>query len=136
MASTDPAAAEARLAEFAPGYLEQVRAAADRLAVGDEEPSDLHAALLSVEDTAAVDVDIPTAARLPMVRLLKRAVKVLIGWYLRYLGQQITAFGQAVVHFGGTLVERTEGLEVKTGALETQISELAARVERLEQPRR
>lgn len=129
---TDPAASEARLAELAPGYLERVRTTAGRLAVPDHEPSDVRAALQSLEDATIVDVDIPTASRQPMLRVLKRTIKGLIGWYLRYLGQQITALGEAVVHVGATLADRTDEIEARAAAVEQQLTELTVRVEHLE----
>lgn len=129
---SDPIGAAARLEQEAPGYLEHVRSAAARLAVTDREPSDIRAALLDVEDTATIDIDIPTASRQPAARFVKAAVKRLIGWYLRYVGQQITAFGQAVTRLGTTVADRTEAIEARTAELETQVADLSGRIDRLE----
>lgn len=136
MSSTDPEVAATRLAAIAPGYLERARAAAGRLAVADGGSSDLRGAIQGVEDTAAIDVDVPTASRQPLVRIFKTAVRRAISWYLRYVGVQITAFGQAVSHLGGLLADRTEAVEIKTAELEARVSELAERVQRLERGRR
>ena len=128
----DPISAAAQLEDLAPGYLAHVRSAAARLAVSDREPSDIRAALLYVGDTATIDVDIPTASRRPEARYLKSAIKRLIGWYLRYVGQQVTAFGQAVTHLGTTVADRTEAVEARTADLESRVADLAGRVDRLE----
>jgi hypothetical protein len=130
-------AAERRLATIAPGFLEQVRDAAGRLAPRYLDGSDARAALATVEDLALIDLDAPTGSRLPLVPLLKKAIKRLIIWYLSYLGRQLSGFGQAVAHLGGILVDRTERLEGITGSLQGDVARLADRVAQLEEgPRR
>src|ERR1700677_1613725 len=86
------AAAEARLAITAPGFLERVREAAHRLAVRDTDRTDVQATLSAIDDLASIDLEVPTISRIPLARLVKKAVKELVGWYLRYFGRQLTAF--------------------------------------------
>jgi hypothetical protein len=123
---------EKRVAERAPGYLESVRAAARRLGVRDPDTSDAKAAVEAVEELSVIDVDVPTASRRPAGRLVKVAVSRLVGWYLRYLGGQVTALGQAVTHMGWTLLDRTERLERQSAELQAEVARLAARIGDLE----
>src|SRR5580700_9598717 len=125
-------AAAARLATIAPGFLERVREAAGRLGLRDVDSTDARAALLAVEDLAVIDLDVPTGSRLPVVPIVKKAVKRLVGWYLFYFGRQLSAFGQAVTHLGGILIDRTERLEATTGALQADVTRLSDRVTALE----
>src|ERR1700728_685511 len=126
------AQAEARLASIAPGYLDQVRRAAGGLGLRDVDSTDARAALLAVEDLALIDLDVPTASRLPLVPIVKKAVKRLVGWYLSYFGRQLSAFGQAVTHLGGILIDRTERLEATTGDLQADVARLSDRIADLE----
>jgi hypothetical protein len=126
------AVAEARLATIAPGYLDRVRQIVDRLSVRDVDATDARAALVAVDDLAAIDLDAPTGSRLPVVPLVKKAIKRLVAWYLFYFGRQLLAFGQAVTHLGGILVDRTERVEGVAAKLEVEVAQLTARVEQLE----
>jgi len=126
------AAAEARLASSAPGYLDRVRDLVDRLAVHDADDTDARAALSAVDALAIIDIDAPTVSRIPAARLVKKAVKQLVAWYLRYFGRQLAAFGEAVSHLGGILVDRTDRLESGTVQIRAELARLADRVERLE----
>jgi hypothetical protein len=123
---------EARLAAVAPGYLSRVREAARRLAIRHDDGTDIRAALSAIDYLAVIDLDAPTASRIPFARLVKAAVKRLVAWYLRYFGRQLTAFGQAVANLGGILVERTEHLDEETESLKGDLAALARRVDRLE----
>lgn len=131
----DWSADEARLEGAAPGYLAQVRASAARIGQRGGETTDAKAALEALEELAVVDLDVPTASRYPAARRLKAVVKQLVGWYLRYVGDQVSSFGQAVSHFGTLLEQRTENLEKRSERLEGELGDLAARVERLERSR-
>jgi hypothetical protein len=126
------AAAEARLATIAPGFLDRVREAAGRLGLRDVDSTDARAALLAVDDLASIDLDVPTGSRLPVVPIIKKAVKRLVGWYLFYFGRQLSAFGQAVTNLGGILIDRTERLEATTGILQADVARLSDRVADLE----
>jgi len=126
------AAAEARLARTAPGFLDRVREAANRLAVRDTTADDLQAAMSAIDELAIIDLDVPTASRIPIAGFVKKAVKRLVGWYLGYFGRQLTAFGQAVINLGSILVERTDRLQSEAGRLRADLARLTERVERLE----
>jgi hypothetical protein len=102
-----------------------VRLAAAELAVTDPEAEDARAAMEAVDHFADLDVDVPTASRFPLVGLLKRAIKRLIGWYLGYFGRQLTTFALAVTNLADILVERDEERS-------REMAHLAERIERLE----
>ena len=78
-----------------------------------------------MERQATIDLQVPTASRVPGVSLVKRSLKKLMIWYLRFLGHQISAFGQATARFGVTVANRVD-------ALDADVAELRTRVEALE----
>jgi hypothetical protein len=129
-------AAEAQLSLISPGFLDRVREAAGRLAVRDLDGTDTGAAIEAVGELAVIDLDVPTQSRVPAARLLKRAVKRLVAWYLDYFGRQVSALGQAVANLGLALVDRTQRLEAASAALRADVDRLADRVERLENEHR
>lgn len=122
------AAASERAAapDFPAVKLARIRSAAARLAAGEYRPDDLRHGALLLERQATIDLQVPTASRVPGVSLVKQALKKLMIWYLRYLGHQISAFGQATARFGVTVANRVESVEA-------DLAELQARVARLEQ---
>ena len=124
--------AEQRLAEIDPGYLTRARNAAARLGLRPGTTTSVQAAFEAIEELSVIDLDVPTASRIPAARTLKKVVKRLVGWYLGYFGRQVSAFGQAVANMGGLLLERTEQVESDTAALKAEVAQLAERVERLE----
>jgi hypothetical protein len=130
--SADLAAEEARLERLAPGYLERVRRAASELAVADPDADDARAALDAVDHFGQIDLDVPTASRLPGVALLKTMIKRLIGWYLGFLGRQLKTFAQAVTNLADILVERNEELTRVSSELQVEVERLSERVDRLE----
>ncbi len=115
------------------GYVAKIRRATARLGSSDVASNDLWGALLVVENHARIDVDVPTASTRKAVAVTKLGVKRLVGWYVRYVGDQVTLFGQAIVRLGSGLVEQTERLEETTGTLAADMAALSARVDRLEQ---
>jgi hypothetical protein len=124
--------AESKLASTAPGYLAQVREATSHLAVRDLDGDDASAAIGAVEELADIDLDVPTASRIPAARLLKRMLKRMVGWYLGYFARQIEALGQAIANLGAILLDRTEKLDQANSSLRADLARLAERVDRLE----
>ena len=124
----DAAAALEAGEDFPRDRMARIRAAAGRLAASEFRPDDLRHAALLLERQATLDLEVPTASRVPGVALLKRTLKTLMIWYLRFLGHQLTSFGQATARFGVTVANRVDGLEA-------EVADLRARVERLEADR-
>jgi hypothetical protein len=112
--------------------LDRIRTATARLAAREIDPSDPRAALALAENQVDIDLEVPTASRLWGVAFVKRAIKRLVGWYLRYVGHQVTMAGRAMVRLGEALVDRTEALDRAVAANRRAIDDLEARVERLE----
>lgn len=111
--------------DFPTARITRIRAAAARLAAGEFRPDDLRHGALLLERQATIDLQVPTASRVPGVSLFKRTLKLLMIWYLRFLAHQISAFGQATARFGITVANRIEGVEA-------DLAELTSRVARLE----
>ena len=124
----DAAAARAAEPDFPGTTIDRIRAAASRLAASEFRPDDLRHAALLLERQATIDLQVPTASRVPGVSLVKRSLKKLMIWYLRYLGHQISSFGQATARFGVTVANRVDELEA-------EVAQLRERVARLEEQR-
>lgn len=120
------ATAKAGSPEFPAAKVQRFRAAAGRMAAGEFRPDDLRHGALLLERQATIDLQVPTASRVPGVSLVKRVLKKLMIWYLRFLGHQISAFGQATARFGVTVANRVDSLDM-------DVAELRGRVEALEQ---
>jgi hypothetical protein len=123
------AAARARADDegFPSEKVQRIRAAAARLAASEFRPDDLRHAALLLERQATIDLQVPTASRVPGVSLVKRSLKQLMIWYLRFLGHQITAFGQATARFGVTVANRVDGLEAEVADLRDRVARLEER---------
>ncbi|HLF41131.1 MAG TPA: hypothetical protein VI854_06605, partial [Acidimicrobiia bacterium] len=72
-------------------------------------------------------------------RLVKYTVRRLVGWYVRFLGQQVSAIGQASSRLGLAVAGRVEQLEAdqaagrqelldELAALRRRVAELEARL--------
>jgi hypothetical protein len=117
----DEARAEAAAVRASPGFPAEDVAAVERAVERCRSGAgvhDLRRALAGIERSARIDVDVPTASRLPLARWVKALVKRTVGWYLNFLGQRITIFGRAVVALGAALTDRVESLEDRVEALE------------------
>lgn len=138
------ARAEALAAEagFPAGYVDEVRAAVGWLAADPEGAEagsgrpDVRRAALILDRQAAVNLEPPMAARDLPRRLLKQLVRRVVGWYVRFLGQQVAALGQASSRLGLAVASRIEQLEAgqaaEHAALRAEVASLSERVARLE----
>lgn len=119
-------AAAAREAEpgFPKARIDRIRSVATRLGAAEVDPGDLRHAAVLLERQATVDLEVPTASQVPGVAFVKRGVKALVVWYLRYLGAQITAFGQAVARFGVMVASRVDDLDARVDDLDERVRRL------------
>ena len=122
----EAAATRERAPAFPAARIARIRNAASKLAATKVEPGDIRHAALLLERQANVDLDVPTASRVPGVALVKQVLKKLMIWYLRFLAAQVSAFGQATARLGVTVASRIDELEA-------EVDELRGRVARLEQ---
>lgn len=113
---------------FPASYVARVRAATARLTAVEVAPDDIRSALAVLEQHLPIDVEVPVSASQPAMALLKKVVRKLTIFYMRYTGQQVTLMGQAVVRWGEAVSERVERAEGRLA----EIDSLRERVERLE----
>jgi hypothetical protein len=140
VALADEVAAEAARLAAEPGfpavYLARVRTAAARLGITEGGQDDVRSAALLLEQQAVIDVEVPVAARTLPQRLVKQAVRKLVGWYVRFLGHQVGILGQATARLGLVVAERLDRMEATQSAeravLTAEVAALAARVAELE----
>ena len=136
----DEVRAEAERLAAAPGfpatYLARVRTAATRLSVTEGDRDDVRSAALLLEQHAVIDVEAPVASRALPQRLVKQAVRKLVGWYVRFLGHQVGVLGQATARLGLAVAERLDRMEAEQSAeraaMAAEIAALQARVTELE----
>jgi len=121
---------------FPAAYLARVRTAATRLSVTEGGHGDVRSAALLLEQQAVIDAEVPVASRTRPQRLLKLVIRKLIGWYMRFLGHQVSLMGQAAARFGLVVADRLDRLEADQGAeraaMVAEIDALKARVADLE----
>ena len=122
--------------DFPAAYLARVRVAAARLEVTEDDQDDVRSAALRLEQQAVIDVEAPVASRTLLQRLVKQVVRRLVGWYVRFLGQQVGILGQAAARLGFVVAERLDRMEAEQSAdwaaMGTEIAALKARVAELE----
>jgi hypothetical protein len=123
-------------AGFPAAFVARVKAATGRLAVTEGGRDDVRSAALLLEQQATIDVEAPVASRTLPQRLVKQAVRKLVGWYVRFLGHQVGILGQATGRFALAVAERLDRLEAAQSAereaMAAQIVALEARVTELE----
>lgn len=88
---------------------------------------DLEGVIQAVEAAAAVDVDVPTGSNLPAVAPVKRVLRKLVEWYMRYLAQQVSTFSTSTVAALRLLHRRLEAVEGATPALDRRALDEARR---------
>src|SRR5437764_8492787 len=104
--------------DFPASYVGRVRSATARMAAVEVAPDDMRSALAVVEQHLPIDVDVPISSSQRALALVKRFVRKLTIFYVRYTGQQVTLFGQAVVRFGAAITDRVEQVEGKAAEID------------------
>lgn len=136
----DEVVAEARARQASPDFphetVARILVATGWLSAAEPDSDDVRFAALILQRQAGVDVEPPLGARSWPQRLAKRVVRRLVGWYVRFLAQQISALGQAAARLGLAVVRRTEALEAQAAAdrasVERRLEDLSDRLARLE----
>src|SRR3954471_3792077 len=88
---------------------------------------DLDALLEQADRGSFVDVDVPTASRLPGVSLVKKTLRKLMSWYLRYVAQQVSVFAASAVSAMRLLGKRVDALEAATPGADPTVREASRR---------
>ncbi|MEN3271650.1 MAG: hypothetical protein V7636_411 [Actinomycetota bacterium] len=107
-------AARRAAGDFPPGMERDLDLIFARFAPATHSADDLDALIEQADRGAFVDVDVPTASRMPAVAYVKRGLRKLMSWYLRYLAQQVSVFASSVVGALKLLGRRVEALEAST----------------------
>lgn len=81
----------------------------------------LEGVIQAAEAAAFVDVDVPTGSRFPGVSPVKRTLRKLTEWYMRYLAQQVSAFATSTVAGLRLLHGRVEKLEAALPAADPRV---------------
>jgi hypothetical protein len=122
--------------DFPRDYVRQVRSAAGTLGVSGAGDDPVRQAALLLEYQAVVDVEAPVRAGPRSRRLIKTVIKKLVGWYVRFLADQVGVLGRTAARLGMAVAERLERLDAEQAALraevDAELARLRARVAELE----
>ena len=110
----DEVAARRASGDFPPGMERDLDLIFARFAPAIVASDDLDALLEQADRGAFVDVDVPTGSRLPAVSIVKRVLRKLMAWYLRYIAQQVSVFASSTVGALRLLGRRVAALEAAT----------------------
>jgi hypothetical protein len=103
--------------DFPPGMERDLDLVFARFAPVAVNGDDLDGLISAADRTSFIDPDFPTESKLPAVSIVKRIERKLIGWIVRWLTQQVTAFGGVVVQALRLIGRRLDRLEeVSVGA--------------------
>lgn len=132
--------AQARALEATAGFprplAERARATTAWMGTGDAAGDDVRFTAHLLSRQATRHLEPPAIAGAGLRRLVKLAVRGLVGWYGRFLCQHIGAVGQAFARLGLAVADRVERLEAgqarERDALRAEVEELRTRVAGLE----
>jgi len=75
---------------------------------------DFDEVMTQAETQSFIHADVPTASNIAPLVYVKRALRKLMAWYVRFLAQQVTAFAGAITRAVKLLGERVDTLETVT----------------------
>jgi hypothetical protein len=113
--------------DFPPGMERDLDLVFARFAPANVNGDDLDAVIEAADRTSFVDPDPPLESRIKAVSYLKRVERKLLGWFFRYLAQQVTAFAGVVVQALRLLGRRIEALEEATPGANPALLDAARR---------
>jgi len=96
--------------DFPPGLERELDAMFARYAPATTG-ADFDDVLDAAERTSFVHADVPTESNQPLLRYVKRALRAVMAWYVRFLAQQVTAFAGAITRAVRLLGRRVDDLE-------------------------
>src|SRR4051812_30432994 len=98
-----------------------------RFAPATTSSDDLDALLEQADRGAFVDVDVPTASQVPGVSIVKKVLRKLMSWYLRYIAQQVSVFASSSVGAMKLLGRRVAELEASTPGADPAVRDAVRR---------
>lgn len=104
-------AARRAAGDFPPGLERDLDLVFARFAPSAASGDDLEGMLEAADRNAFIDLDVPTGSRLWPLVPVKRVLRKLMAWYLRYVTQQVSAFATSVVAALKVLSRRVDELE-------------------------
>lgn len=113
--------------DFPPGMERDLDLVFARFAPATVSGDDFGGLIEAADRTSFVDPDPPVESRLPAVSLLKKVERKLLGWFFRYVTQQVTAFAGVVVQALRLLGRRVDALEAATAAADPTVLDAARR---------
>jgi len=111
--------------DFPPGMERDLELVFARFAPATLTGDDLEALVEAADRAAFIQSDPPTASRIPAVSILKRVERKLLGWFFRFLAQQMTTFAGVTVQALRQMAHRIETLEEATPAANPALMSLA-----------
>jgi hypothetical protein len=111
--------------DFPPGLERDLDLTFARFAPAAVSGDDLPGLIEAADRTSFVDPDPPTGSRIPPAAFIKKVQRKLLGWYFRYLSQQVTAFGGTVVQVLRQVAKRLDALERATPGVDAATVEAA-----------
>jgi hypothetical protein len=99
--------------DFPPGLERELDAMFARYApagTGD----DFDDVLASAQTQSFIHADVPTSSRRAPLAIVKRALRMAMAWYVRFVAQQVTAFAGTITRAVSLLARRVDALETLT----------------------
>jgi hypothetical protein len=110
--------------DFPPGLERELDAMFARYAPATTG-GDFEEVVEAAERTSFVHADVPTASNQPLLSYVKRGLRMIMAWYVRFLAQQVTAFAGAITRSVRLLGQRVDTLErVTVKAAEQTLAEI------------
>ena len=121
----EAAQAAAQSPRYPAAYVEQVRAAAGRLAAPSDQPDDIRAAVAMLEEHAQISDVAPVDSTNRGTRAAKTVIRKAVFFTTNHVATQVSALGWAVTQLGNATADRIEQLE-------RELREVKERLARLE----
>jgi hypothetical protein len=113
--------------DFPPGLERELDAMFARYAPASTG-ADFDDVIEAAERTSFVHADVPTTSNHPLLGVVKRVLRAMTGWYMRFIAQQVTAFAGAITRAVRLLARRVDALErVTLTAAEQSLVEVSER---------
>jgi hypothetical protein len=111
--------------DFPPGMERDLEVVFAQFAPPTLTGDDLDALVQAADRAAFIQSEPPLASRIPAVSLLKKVELKLLGWFFRFITQQVTAFAGITVQVLSQLSDRVEKLQQATPAANPALASLS-----------